>query len=382
MGDARVEIFSFLNLMVEKAGSDLFFSVGAPVNLKIEGITHPLKMPALRPGQVKQLAYSVMNERQISEFEAKMEMNLSISAENLGRFRVNVFVQRGETGMVIRYIKNKIPPLAALGLPPVLEKLVMRKRGLVLVTGATGSGKSTTLASMLNYRNENATGHILTIEDPLEFLHAHKLSVVDQREVGIDTHSYEEALKNALREAPDVIMIGEIRDRNTMKQAIAYAETGHLCLSTLHANNANQAMERVINFFPEEAHRQLLVDLSLNLAGVVSQRLIPGLHEKLVPAVEVMLNSSYISDLITKGEFSGIKEAMARSTEIGMCTFDQALYQLYTEDRISLEEALHNADSRTDLALRVRLAAGVSTQDVGDLSIDTSSPIQSAARLA
>ena len=377
-----MEIFSFLNLMVEKAGSDLFFSVGAPVNLKIEGITHPLKMPALRPGQVKQLAYSVMNERQISEFEAKMEMNLSISAENLGRFRVNVFVQRGETGMVIRYIKNKIPPLAALGLPPVLEKLVMRKRGLVLVTGATGSGKSTTLASMLNYRNENATGHILTIEDPLEFLHAHKLSVVDQREVGIDTHSYEEALKNALREAPDVIMIGEIRDRNTMKQAIAYAETGHLCLSTLHANNANQAMERVINFFPEEAHRQLLVDLSLNLAGVVSQRLIPGLHEKRVPAVEVMLNSSYISDLITKGEFSGIKEAMARSTEIGMCTFDQALYQLYTEDRISLDEALHNADSRTDLALRVRLAAGVSTQDVGDLSIDTSSPIQSAARLA
>ena len=382
MGDARVEIFSFLNLMVEKAGSDLFFSVGAPVNLKIEGITHPLKMPALRPGQVKQLAYSVMNERQISEFEAKMEMNLSISAENLGRFRVNVFVQRGETGMVIRYIKNKIPPLAALGLPPVLEKLVMRKRGLGLVTGATGSGKSTTLASMLNYRNENATGHILTIEDPLEFLHAHKLSVVDQREVGIDTHSYEEALKNALREAPDVIMIGEIRDRNTMKQAIAYAETGHLCLSTLHANNANQAMERVINFFPEEAHRQLLVDLSLNLAGVVSQRLIPGLHEKLVPAVEVMLNSSYISDLITKGEFSGIKEAMARSTEIGMCTFDQALYQLYTEDRISLDEALHNADSRTDLALRIRLAAGVSTQDAGDLSIDTSSPIQAAARLA
>ena len=382
VGDARVEIFSFLNLMVEKAGSDLFFSVGAPVNLKIEGITHPLKMPALRPGQVKQLAYSVMNERQISEFEAKMEMNLSISAENLGRFRVNVFVQRGETGMVIRYIKNKIPPLAALGLPPVLEKLVMRKRGLVLVTGATGSGKSTTLASMLNYRNENATGHILTIEDPLEFLHAHKLSVVDQREVGIDTHSYEEALKNALREAPDVIMIGEIHDRNTMKQAIAYAETGHLCLSTLHANNANQAMERVINFFPEEAHRQLLVDLSLNLAGVVSQRLIPGLHEKLVPAVEVMLNSSYISDLITKGEFSGIKEAMARSTEIGMCTFDQALYQLYTEDRISLDEALHNADSRTDLALRVRLAAGVTTQDAGDLSIDTSSPMQSASRLS
>eukprot|EP01034_Spumella_vulgaris_P038763 gene38763-47873_t len=371
---ARMEIFNFLNLMVEKAGSDLFFSVGAPVNVKIEGITHPLKMPALLPGQVKQLAYSIMNERQISEFEAKQEMNLSISAENLGRFRVNVFVQRGETGMVVRYIKNKIPPLAALGLPPVLEKLVMLKRGLVLVTGATGSGKSTTLASMLNFRNENTTGHILTIEDPLEFLHSHKLSVVDQREVGIDTQSYEEALKNALREAPDVIMIGEIRDRNTMKQAIAYAETGHLCLSTLHANNANQAMERVINFFPEDAHHQLLMDLSLNLAGVVSQRLIPGLHEKLVPAVEVMLTSPYIADLIGKGEFSGIKEAMGHSTEIGMCTFDQALYKLYTEGRIALDEALHNADSRTDLALRVRLAAGVNTSDAGDLTIEPTSP--------
>ncbi|MCZ2405772.1 MAG: PilT/PilU family type 4a pilus ATPase [Burkholderiales bacterium] len=377
-----MEIFSFLNVLVEKGGSDLFFSVGAPVNLKIEGVTHPLTMPPLRPGQVKQLAYAVMNEKQIAEFEARMEMNLSISAEHLGRFRVNVFVQRGETGMVIRYIKNKIPPLAALGLPPILERLVMRKRGLVLVTGATGSGKSTTLASMINYRNENATGHILTIEDPLEFLHAHKKSVVDQREVGIDTLSYEEALKNALREAPDVIMIGEIRDRNTMKQAIAYAETGHLCLSTLHANNANQAMERVINFFPQEAHHQLLIDLSLNLAGVVSQRLVPGLHQKLVPAVEVMLNSPYIADLIAKGEFSTIKEAMSHSTEIGMCTFDQALYTLYTEGRVSLEEALHNADSRTDLSLRIRLSAGVSPGDTGNLSIDTSHAAQAASRLA
>jgi twitching motility protein PilU len=369
-----MEVFNFLNLMVEKNASDLFFSVGAPVNVKIEGITHPLKMPALPPGAVKQLAYKVMNERQIAEFESRMELNLAISAAGIGRFRVNVFMQRGETGMVIRYIKSKIPPLAALGLPPVLEQLVMLKRGLVLVTGATGSGKSTTLAAMLNYRNENATGHILTIEDPIEFMHEHKRSVVDQREVGIDTVSYEEALKNAMREAPDVIMIGEIRDRNTMQQAIAYAETGHLCLSTLHANNANQAMDRIVNFFPEDAHRQLLLDLSINLAGVVSQRLIPGLKEKLVPAVEVMMQSPFISDLIAKGEIAAIKEAMGHSSGAGMVTFDQALYALYTEGRISQDEALHNADSRTDLSLRIRLAAGVNPEETGDLSIDTSVP--------
>lgn len=366
-----MEVFSFLNMMVERDASDLFFSVGAPVNVKIEGITHPLKMPALGPGEVKTLAYSVMNQKQIAEFEARLEMNLAISAAGIGRFRVNVFVQRGETGMVVRYIKSKIPPIAALGLPPVLEKLVMLKRGLVLVTGSTGSGKSTTLAAMVNYRNENATGHILTIEDPIEFMHEHKRSIVDQREVGIDTISYEEALKNAMREAPDVIMIGEIRDRNTMQQAIAYAETGHLCLSTLHANNSNQALERIINFFPEDAHHQLLMDLSINLAGVVSQRLIPGLKQKLVPAVEVLVQSPFVSDLIAKGEITNIKEAMGHSTGIGMCTFDQALFQLYSEGRISLEEALHNADSRTDLSLRIRLAAGVKPTETGNLTIQT-----------
>jgi twitching motility protein PilU len=369
-----MEVFNFLNLMVEKNASDLFFSVGAPVNVKIEGVTHPLKMPALAPGEVKQMAYAVMNEKQIAEFEARMELNMSISASGLGRFRVNVFMQRGETGMVVRFIKSKIPPLADLGLPPILEQLVMLKRGLVLVTGATGSGKSTTLAAMLNYRNMNATGHILTIEDPIEFIHDHKHSIVDQREVGIDTLSYEEALKNAMREAPDVIMIGEIRDRNTMQSAIAYAETGHLCLSTLHANNANQAMERIVNFFPDDAHHQLLLDLSINLAGVVSQRLIPGTKEKLVAAVEVMVQSPYISDLIAKGEIMAIKEAMGHSTGAGMITFDQALYKLYEAGRISKEEALHNADSHTDLALRIRLAQGVSATDAGDLSIDTRPP--------
>ena len=369
-----MDVFSFLNLMVEKNASDSFFSVGAPVNVKIEGVTHPLKMPALVPGEVKHMAYAVMNERQISEFEARMELNMSISAAGLGRFRVKVFMQRGETGMVVRFIKSKIPPLAELGLPSILETLVMLKRGLVLVTGATGSGKSTTLAAMLNYRNLNATGHILTIEDPIEFIHDHKHSIVDQREVGIDTLSYENALKNAMREAPDVIMIGEIRDRNTMQQAIAYAETGHLCLSTLHANNANQAIERIVNFFPDDVHHQLLLDLSINLAGVVSQRLIPGLKEKLVPAVEVMVQSPYISDLIAKGEIMAIKDAMAHSTDAGMCTFDQALYTLYASGRISREEALHNADSRTDLALRIRLAEGVSASETGDLTIDTRPP--------
>ena len=369
-----MDVLSFLNLMVEKNASDLFFSVGAPVNIKIEGVTHPLKMPPLVPGEVKQMAYAVLNERQIAEFEARLELNLSISTSGLGRFRVNVFMQRGETGMVVRFIKSKIPPLAELGLPAVLEKLVMLKRGLVLVTGATGSGKSTTLAAMLNYRNLNATGHILTIEDPIEFIHDHKHSIVDQREVGIDTLSYEEALKNAMREAPDVIMIGEIRDRYTMQQAIAYAETGHLCLSTLHANNANQAMDRIVNFFPEDAHHQLLLDLSMNLAAVVSQRLIPGLKEKLVPAVEVMVQSPYISDLIAKGDIHAIKEAMGHSAGMGMVTFDQALFNLYTEGRISKEEALHNADSRTDLSLRMRLTEGVSASETGDLSIDMRPP--------
>ena len=369
-----MEITQFLHLMVDKGASDLFFSVGAPVNAKIEGITHPLTMPHLAPGEVKQLAYSLMNQKQIAEFEAKLEMNLAVSAQNLGRFRVNVFVQRSETGMVIRYIKSKIPPIAELGLPPVLERLIMLKRGLVLIVGSTGSGKSTTLAAMINYRNENATGHILTIEDPIEFMHEHKRSVVDQREVGIDTMSYADALKNAMREAPDVIMIGEIRDRATMQQAIAYSETGHLCLSTLHANNANQAMERIINFFPDEAHHQLLIDLSLNLEGVVAQRLIPGLKQKQVLAVEVMLSSPYVSDLIAKGNISDIKDAMRRSNEIAMRTFDQSLYDLYTDGKISIEEALHNADSRTDLALRVRLATGVTAGPPSKLTIEAAPP--------
>ena len=364
-----MELFEMLKAMVDHDASDLFLSVGAPPNIKIEGATRPLNGEPLKSGEVKELAYSVMNERQLKQFEDELESNLSLSADGLGRFRINVYVQKAEVAMVVRYIKSDIPSCAALNLPKTLEDLVMLKRGLVLIVGAAGSGKSTSMAAMVNYRNSCATGHILMIEDPIEFIHEHKQSVVDQREVGIDTRSFGEALHNAMREAPDVIVIGEIRDRETMQHAIAYSETGHLCLSTLHANNANQALERIINFFPEEAHRQLFMDLSLNLKGVVSQRLIPGLAQKLVPAVEVMLNTPYIADLIMKGRADEIKAVMAKSTDLGMRTFDQALYDLYMERKISLEEALRNADSRTDLALRVHLSFGKSTADAPDLAL-------------
>jgi twitching motility protein PilU len=354
-----MEMFQLLKSMVEHNASDLFLSVGAPPNIKIQGVTRPVDSPPLRSGEVRELAYSLMNEQQTQSFEQTLECNLAIAAEGIGRFRVNVFMQKNEVAVVARYIKSKIPSFAELGLPPVLEDLVMLKRGLVLVVGAAGSGKSTTLAAMLDYRNNHATGHILTIEDPIEFMHDHHMSIVDQREVGIDTRTFGDALRNALREAPDVIMIGEIRDRETMQHAIAYSETGHLCLSTLHANNANQAIERIVNFFPEDAHRQLFMDLSLNLKGVVSQRLIPGLAGGLVPAIEVMLNSPYICDLIQRGRPSEIKAVMAKSLELGMQTFDQALYDLYMAEKISLDEALRNADSHTDLALRVRLGSGI-----------------------
>lgn len=367
-----MDITPFFQLMVDRGASDLFFTVGAPPNIKIEGKLSPIGQSKVSSQQISEIASSLMTDEQRKEFEATMELNMAISIAGCGRFRINMFRQRGEIGIVIRYIKEEIPKLETLGLPLVLQQIIMELRGLVLVVGATSSGKSTTLASMIDYRNENHRGHILTIEDPIEYLHKHKKSIVDQREVGMDTLSYENALINAMREAPDVILIGEIRNRDTMKQAIAYAETGHLCLSTLHANNANQTMDRIINFFPDEAKHQLLLDLSLNLKAIISLRLIPGLSAKRVPAVEVLINSPYISDLIEKGKVEEIKEVMGKSREQGMQTFDQALFDLFKEGAISKENAIRYADSKNNVGLQIRLTEqGKTVNDIdADLTIE------------
>ncbi|HOY87559.1 MAG TPA: PilT/PilU family type 4a pilus ATPase [Methylotenera sp.] len=354
---AAIDISPILKFMLEKNGSDLFFSTGAAIHIKVEGDTLPINAQIMSLGMVKEIAYSIMTPAQISEFENTLECNFAIGQRDLGRFRVNVFKQRGELGMVVRHIKTEIPTIESLGLPPILSKLIMRKRGLILVVGATGSGKTTSLASMIDYRNANATGHIVTVEDPIEFMYSHKKSVVDQREVGIDTLSFENALKNAMRQAPDVILIGEIRDMEGMKNALAYAETGHLCLATLHANNANQALERIISFFPEQDRSGLLLGLSMNLISIVSQRLISGIQSKRIPAVEVMINTPYISELIQKQKMSEIKTMMADSNDIGMMTFDQSLFKLFTNGLIDEENALTNADSRNDLSLKIRFAA-------------------------
>jgi twitching motility protein PilU len=372
-----MDITPFLKLMMEKNGSDLFFSTGAPISMKVEGTTKAVAKGALPPGMVKKMAYSLMNDNQVRDFEANLEMNLAIALQDVGRYRVNIFRQRGEVAMVIRSIKTVVPSIEELGLPVMLRDLVMEKRGLILVVGATGSGKSTSLAAMLNYRNENSSGHILTIEDPIEFVHRHKQSIVNQREVGLDTLDYENALVNAMREAPDVILIGEVRDRETMQHAIAYAGTGHLCLATLHANNANQTLDRIINFFPETAHRQLFMDLSLYLRAVVSQRLVIGVDNKRVPAVEVLLNTAYIAELILKGEVGAIKDAMAESAEDGIKTFDQSLFELYEAGQINAEEALRNADSRNNLGLRIRMSQGDDgeSDEFGAMNLDLSGSI-------
>ena len=353
-----MDIGYFLKLMTEKGASDMFLTTGAPVNIKVEGKLYPLGNTGLPAGMVKKIAYSLMDEGQVPVFERDLEFNMAIAVKDAGRFRVNVFKQRGEVGMVIRAIKSDIPSIEQLRLPVLFKELIMEPRGLVLLVGATGSGKSTTLASMIDHRNSSVSGHILTIEDPIEYLHRHKKSVVNQREVGLDTKSYHVALKNAMREAPDVIMIGEIRDTETMEAAISFSETGHLCLATLHSNNADQTLERILNFFPESAHRNILMNLALNLRAVISQRLVIGKDGRRLPAAEVLLNTPLIRDMIRRGQIHEIKEAMDRSLQEGMQTFDQALMSMYKEGKIDLEEALAKADSRDGLALKIRLSEG------------------------
>jgi len=361
-----MDIGYFLKLMAEKNASDMFLTTGAPVNIKVEGKLYPLGNTGLPPGMVKKIAYSLMDEGQVPQFERDLELNMAIAVKDAGRFRINVFKQRGEIGMVIRAIKSEIPSFEQLKLPQIMSDLVMEPRGLILMVGATGSGKSSSLAAMIDYRNSTSSGHILTVEDPIEFLHRHKKSIVNQREVGLDTRSYHFALKNAMREAPDVIMIGEILDIETMEAAIAFSETGHLCLSTLHSNNADQTMERILNFFPETAHKNVLMNLSLNLRAIVSQRLVIGKDGKRMPAIEVLLNTPIIRDMIRRGQIHEMKEAMDRSLAEGMCTFDQSLFGLYKEGRIELEEALRKADSRDGLALKIRLSEGPSDGHAAD----------------
>lgn len=357
-----MNIAPYLKLMADRHASDLYFTTGAPVSVKIEGETKPVSRVALAPGQTKQIAYSIMDAKQVEEFEASKEMNLGLSVAGVGRFRVNVYMQRGEVSMVIRFIKGEIPSLNNLNLPPVLKDVVMHNHGLVLVVGSTGSGKSTTMASMIDFRNAQRSGHILTIEDPIEYTFSHRKSIIGQREVGLDTLSYDNALREAMREAPDMIMIGEVRDRETMEAAINYADTGHLCLTTLHAVNANQALDRVINLFPAEAKHQILMDLSLNLRAIISQRLVVGSDRMRVPAVEVLVNTSYISELMREGKLGEVKEAMEKGGASGMQTFDQSLYHLYKQGKISLEEALSNADSRGNLEWRINF--GGAEQDL------------------
>lgn len=355
-GQAEKFVFDLLRLMLGKKASDMFITAGFPPAMKIDGKMTPISQQVLSPQQAREIARSIMNDKQTAEFDGSNECNFAIGIPGVARFRVNAFVQRGSVGLVFRTITTKIPKLEELGLPEVLKDIAMTKRGLVIFVGGTGSGKSTSLAAMVGYRNENSFGHIITIEDPVEFVHEHNNCIITQREIGVDTDSWHIALKNTLRQAPDVILIGEIRDRETMDYAVAFAETGHLCMATLHANSTNQALDRIINFFPEERRHQLLMDLSLNVRAFVSQRLIPkadGIGR--AAAIEIMINSPLISDLIFKGDVHEIKEIISRSRELGMQTFDQALFDLHESGAISYEDALRNADSVNDLRLKVKL---------------------------
>lgn len=351
-----MDIKLLLRLMAERSASDLFFSTGAPPHMKIEGVSTPMGQGALPPGAIKEIAYSLMDEQQIREFEEEWELNFAISVEDIGRFRVNVFMQRGEVGMVMRHIKSDIPTIDDLKLPAPLKELVMGRSGLVLVCGPTGSGKSTTLAAMIDYRNRRDTSHILTIEDPIEFLHEHKMSIIDQREIGVDTKNYHNALKNAMREAPDVILIGEIRDQEAMEYALSYAQTGHLCLATIHGNNAKQVLERIRNLFPSDMRGTVMKELSSVLNGIVSQRLVRSKSGQRVAAHEILMNAPDIVEIIQKGTLEELRKAIENHAADGMMTFDQCLFKLYRQKIITREDALHFAESKTDLNLKMRLA--------------------------
>lgn len=361
-----MEFKDYLKILVQNDGSDLYLTANAPPAAKFQGQLKPLENVKLTKERLKEIAYTLMDEDQQKAFELIPEMNLAISEPGIGRFRINIFKQRNCFSLVIRNIKVEIPNADKLGLPPILKKTILEKRGLILFVGGTGSGKSTSLAALIDYRNANSSGHIITIEDPIEYIHPHKKSLVNQREVGVDTMSYEDALKNTLRQAPDVILIGEIRSQETMEHALAFAETGHLCLSTLHANNSNQALDRIINFFPEERRGQLLLDLSLNLKAFVSQRLVPTIDGKRTAAIEILLGTQLIRDLIHKGDIHGIKEVMEKSENVGMQTFDSHLLRLFKEGKISLDEALQNSDSPNNLKLKINLSTGLgsSSQDM------------------
>ncbi len=362
-----MDLETLLRTMASEGASDLFLSVGAPPALKTEGETRMLDAPAVDPGAMAKVADALLDESAKKAFAARHEMNLTIERPAVGRFRANLYQQRGQTAVAIRYVPARIPGFDTLNLPPQIKDLIMLRRGLVLVVGAAGSGKSTTLAALIEHRNQQRAGHILTIEDPIEFVHAHAKSIVDQREVGVDTESYAQALKNAMREAPDLILIGEIRDRETMEQALLYAEAGQLCLATLHANNAAQAIERVLAFFPEHAHTQVLMDLAQNLKAVLSQRLVRSADGgRRVPAVELLLQTAFVSDLIMKGQINQLREAMKQGIDSGMLTYEESLLRLYEAGRITFDEALDNADSRSDFALRVRLTEPLTLAEKGD----------------
>ena len=362
-----MEMQELLNVMVDKEASDLYLTVARPPMYRIDGKIQPVGDHSFTPHELETLVKSVMNESQLREYGENMEMNMAMSLPGVSRFRVNIFRQRGSAGMVVRRVKAEVSSLAELGLPDILKEITMSKRGLVLVVGATGSGKSTTLAAMVDHRNATESGHIITIEDPIEFVHRHKQSIITQREVGFDTHSFQAALKNTLRQAPDVILIGEIRDTETMEAAVTFAETGHLCLGTLHSNNANQAIERIMNFFPLGRHAQIYLQLSLNLRSIISQRLIPSLDGKRVAALEILMDTPRIRDLIRKGDVDILKEAMEQGVQEGCQTFDQALFMLYKEGQISFDQALINADSANNLRLKIKLAGLVGDEETDQL---------------